>query len=243
MPAVNRDLHGMVPDAAPVALLLLDVINALDFEGGERLLEHALPAAKRLAALKARAKRSGIPAIYVNDNYGRWQSDLRRLVAHCLEDDVPGRPLCELLRPEDDDYFVLKPKHSGFYSTTLDVLLDYLGARTLVLAGFAGNLCVLYTANDAYMRDFRIVVPSDCVASEDVEDNHQALAHMQKFLKADVRASDEIDLDALVRDAGKGEQRPEESASGKRAEHRRAKPNDAIRRAQASTRTPRQKAT
>src|SRR5438552_2706859 len=137
MPAVNRDLHGMVPDAAPVALLLLDVINDLAFDGGERLLATARPAAERIAALKARAKQRGVPAIYVNDNYGRWQSDLQKLVAHCLEDDVPGRALAEILRPDDDDYFVLKPKHSGFYSTTLDVLLDYLGAETVILTGFA----------------------------------------------------------------------------------------------------------
>jgi nicotinamidase-related amidase len=200
MPAVNRDLHGMVPDQANVALLLLDVINDLDFEGGEKLLAHARPAADRIAALKASAKRLRIPAIYVNDNYGRWQSDFKRLVAHCLEDDVPGRALVEVLRPEDDDYFVLKPKHSGFYSTTLDVLLDYLTVRTLILTGFAGNICVLYTANDAYMRDFRLVVPRDCIASEDVDENEYALRQMQRFLKADVRPSNEIALEELVRD-------------------------------------------
>jgi nicotinamidase-related amidase len=199
MPAVNRDLHGMVPDHADVALLLLDVINDLDFEGGEKLLVHARPAADRIAALKARAKRQRIPAIYVNDNYGRWQSDFKRLVAHCLEDDVPGRALVEILRPEDDDYFVLKPKHSGFYSTTLDVLLDYLTVRTVILTGFAGNICVLYTANDAYMRDFRLVVPCDCVASEEAGENEYALRQMQRFLKADVRPSREIVLEELLR--------------------------------------------
>ena len=217
MPAVNRDLHGMVPDHASVALLLLDVINDLDFDGGEKLLAHARPGAERIAALKARAKRVRIPAIYVNDNYGRWQSDFKRLVAHCLEDDVPGRALAEVLRPEDDDYFVLKPKHSGFYSTTLDVLLKYLTARTVILTGFAGNICVLYTANDAYMRDFRLVVPADCVASEDVEDNENALRHMQRFLKADVRPSGEIDLEELLRaddDCGQGSTRtPRQNAT------------------------------
>jgi nicotinamidase-related amidase len=201
MPAANPDLHGMVPDRASVALILLDVINALEFDGGERLLVHARPAAERIAALKERAKRARIPVIYVNDNYGRWQSDFTRLIAHCLEDDVPGRPLVEILRPADDDYFVLKPKHSGFYSTQLDVLLQYLTVRTVILTGFAGNICVLYTANDAYMRDFRIVVPADCVASEDPGENAYALRQMQRFLKADVRPSGEIDLDALVRES------------------------------------------
>src|SRR5437763_1191570 len=98
MPARNPDLHGMVPERADVVLLLLDVINDLEFEGGERLLEHALPMARRLAAFKRRCKEAGIPAIYVNDNYGRWQSDFTRLVEHCLGP-VRGRPMVEQLLP------------------------------------------------------------------------------------------------------------------------------------------------
>jgi nicotinamidase-related amidase len=199
LPAKNEDLHGMVPDKSDVALLLLDVINDLEFEGGELLLQHMLPMAERLAALKRRAKEAGIPAIYVNDNYGRWKSDLARLVAHCLETEARGRPVVERLRPEEDDYFVLKPKHSGFFSTTLDVLLQYLQARTLIITGVAGNICVLFTANDAYMRDFHLVVPGDCVASNDAEDNRHALKQMKTVLKADIRLSRDLDLLALRR--------------------------------------------
>src|SRR5947209_14924033 len=102
MPAKNEDLHGMVPDTSPVALLLLDVINDLEWEGGERLLPHALPMARRLAALKQRAKQAGIPTIYVNDNYGRWQSDFARLIEHCLYQDTRGQPVVELILPEAD---------------------------------------------------------------------------------------------------------------------------------------------
>src|SRR5438093_13390235 len=131
MPARNPDLHGMVPETADVALVLLDVINDLEWEGGERILPLALAMADRLAALKRRCREVRIPAVYVNDNYGRWQSDFGKLVLHCLKADVRGRPVVERLLPEEDDYFVLKPKHSGFYSTTLDCLLDYLKARTL----------------------------------------------------------------------------------------------------------------
>jgi nicotinamidase-related amidase len=197
MPAKNEDLHGNVPDKADVALLLIDVINDLEFEDGERLLEHALPMARRLAALKRRAKRAGIPAVYVNDNFGKWQSDFNKLLAHCLEEDVCGKPLVEQLKPEEDDYFVLKPKHSGFFSTTLDTLLEYLQAKTLILTGLAGNICVLFTANDAYMRDFHLVVPSDCVASNSVEENEHALELMKSVLKADTRPSTELDIDEL----------------------------------------------
>jgi nicotinamidase-related amidase len=199
MPAKNVDLHGMVPDVSDVALLLLDVINDLEWEGGERLLPHALPMARRLAALKKRAKEAGIPAIYVNDNYGRWQSDFTRLIEHCLHDGTRGQPVVDQLLPEEDDYFVLKPKHSGFFSTTLDVLLEYLQARTLIITGVAGNICVLFTANDAYMRDYNLYVPSDCVASNDLEDNRHALQQIQTVLKADITPSTELDLNAIQR--------------------------------------------
>jgi nicotinamidase-related amidase len=204
MPAKNEDLHGNVPDKAEVALLLIDVINDLEFEDAERLLEHALPMAERLAALKRRAKEAGVPAIYVNDNFGKWQSDFNKLLVHCLEEDVRGKPLVEQLKPEEDDYFVLKPKHSGFFSTTLDTLLEYLQARTLILTGLAGNICVLFTANDAYMRDFHLVVPSDCVASNSTQENEHALELMKTVLKADIRPSTELDLDELK--AAQGEQ-------------------------------------
>jgi nicotinamidase-related amidase len=197
MPAKNEDLHGNVPDKAEVVLLLIDVINDLEFETGAQLLQHALPMAEKLAPLKGRAKQAGIPAIYVNDNFGKWQSDFNKLLQHCLAEGVCGKPLVQQLQPDEDDYFVLKPKHSGFFSTTLDILLEYLHARTLILTGLAGNICVLFTANDAYMRDFRLYVPADCVASNRVEDNAHALELMKTVLKADTRPSTELDFEAL----------------------------------------------
>ena len=224
MPAKNQDLHGNVPDKSDVALLLIDVINDLEFESGEELLEHALPMAKSIAALKARAKGAGVPVIYVNDNFGKWQSDLSRLIEHCLGEKVCGKPIVELLRPEKEDYFVLKPKHSGFFSTTLDVLLDYLQVKTLILTGLAGNICILFTANDAYMRDFHLVIPSDCVASNRAEENEYALRQMESVLKADVRASTEIDFEELKRAAAGHQDSPSlQSDSAKFADQARGK--------------------
>src|SRR3954468_17923196 len=150
------------------------------------------------APRKRRSRAAGVPTVYVNDNFGRWRSDFRSTLAHCLHQGVPGRPIAELLKPEEDDYFVLKPKHSGFQFTTLDVLLEHLGAETLVLTGVAGNFCVLFTAHDAYMRDYRIVVPRDCIASVAEENDRYALEHMAQVTKADVRPSEEIDLIALA---------------------------------------------
>jgi nicotinamidase-related amidase len=199
MPAKNQDLHGSAPDKSPVALLLIDVVNDLNFPEADQLLRYALPMARRIAALKEKARRAGVPVIYVNDNFGRWRSDLNAQVGHCTEDGCRGKPVVELLRPEEEDYFVLKPKHSGFFSTTLDTLLEYLGTRTVVLTGMAANICVLFTANDAYMRDLRLVVPEDCVASNTEEEITYALAQMAKVLKADTRPSADLSFEALGR--------------------------------------------
>lgn len=190
----NGDLHGNAPDKSEIALVLIDTINDLEFAGGEELFRNALPAARRIADLKKRARQFNVPIIYVNDNFGKWRSDFKRIVTHCLRDDVKGKPIAELLEPDDEDYFVLKPKHSGFFSTTLDLLLEYLETRTLVLTGFAGNNCVLFTANDAYMRDYQLIIPVDCIASINQTDNENALKQMQKVLKADIRPSAEVEF-------------------------------------------------
>jgi nicotinamidase-related amidase len=201
MPSKNPDLHGNVPDSSPVVLVLIDVINDLEFEGGEALAAQALPMAERLAALTRRARKAGVAVVYVNDNFGKWRSDFRRQLEHVLRDGVRGQRLAELLAPEEDDYFVLKPKHSGFYSTTLDTLLDYLQARTLVLTGLTTNSCVLFTASDAYMRDLAIVVPEDCVAAQTPEEHAHALQQMRVLLKADTTPSTKVDFAALARDS------------------------------------------
>jgi nicotinamidase-related amidase len=199
MPANNEDLHGSVPENCNVALLLVDVINDMEFEGADALVDQAVPMAHRIAGLKARARKAGIPSIYVNDNFGRWKSDFRRVVEHVLNDGVRGEEVARILQPEEDDYFVLKPKHSAFYATTLDTLLTYLGVRTVILTGVAGNICILFSANDAYMRDFNLIVPADCIASNTKGENDYALAQMSKVLKADTTSSTELDLQALLK--------------------------------------------
>jgi nicotinamidase-related amidase len=193
MSKIDNDLNR-APDRAETALLLIDVINDLEFEGGDKLLTQALPMAVSLAAVKRRAKAAGIPVIYVNDNFGRWRSDFAKLVRHCLQEDVRGRPVVAQLIPEPDDYFVLKPKHSAFFQTNLESLLGYLGVSMLMLTGMAGDICVLFSANDAYMRDFNIVIPADCVASEEANANEQALMLMQRVLKANISSSNELEF-------------------------------------------------
>jgi len=181
----KKDLLGSAPDQCSTALLLIDVINDLQFPEADELLRFAVPMAKRLQALKHESRRAGVPSIYINDNFGRWQSNFSALAKHCLSS--RGREVAQMLRPRKDDYFVLKPKHSAFYSTTLDTLLRYLGAKRLIITGMAANICVWFTANDAYMRDFRLWVPKDCVCSNTTRENDFALQQMEHVLKADVR--------------------------------------------------------
>ena len=197
MPRESHDLHGSAPDKSNAVLLLIDVINDFDFPEGDELLRLAMPVGENIAELKKRATAAGIPVIYVNDNFGRWQSDFKKIIAHCTKRDAKGKSFVERLLPDDADYFVLKPKHSGFYSTTLDLLLTHLGAKNLILTGIAGNNCVLVTANDAYMRDYKVFVPSDCVVSNTEEENVHALKQMETVLKADTTVAKELDLNAL----------------------------------------------
>jgi nicotinamidase-related amidase len=195
----NSDLHGAAPHRSRVALLLVDVINAMDFPEGKLLARHAAHAAKRIAVLKQRAKAARVPVVYANDNYGQWRSDFRATIQNALAPGMPGRDIARLLSPDDDDYFVLKPKHSGFYNTTLDLLLDYLQTRTVILTGMATDVCVLFTAADAYMRDLRVIVPSDCVTALTPAAHRAALAQMRSVLKAQVVASASLDLARLAR--------------------------------------------
>ena len=187
------------PVAVPVsgtALLLIDVINDLAFDGSEALVAQAAAMAAPLARLKRRAAAAGVPAIYINDNFGQWRSDFRRTVAHCTARSSPGHRISRRLRPTARDYFVLKPKHSGFFDTTLDTLLETLRIRRVILTGIAGNICVLFTANDAYMREYKIFAPADCIASNTAADNDHALRQIKTVLKGNVAVSTRLEFQA-----------------------------------------------
>lgn len=195
--AQSSDLHGNAPDTSAVALVVIDMINDLEFPGGDVLLAPALAAADQIAALQARARASRIPVVYANDNFGRWRSNFRDVVDHVLHDGVRGQPLAERLEPHEDDYFVLKPKHSAFFATTMETLLAHLGCRRLILTGVAVDACVQFTAQDAYLRDYELFVPSDCVASFSEAATEASLAYMARVMDADTRPSTALDLDAL----------------------------------------------
>lgn len=181
------------------AMLIIDMLNTLDFPDGEKLLKQSLPVAEAIKKLKQRLKRQGVPILYVNDNFGQWRSSWQEVYEACASEKSRGAPLARLLKPEDDDYFVMKPKHSGFYSTNLDVLLEELGTETLILTGIAGNICVLFTANDAHMRDFEIFVPKDCIASNTKADNDYTIQQLREVFHSDTRASASLRLSTRKR--------------------------------------------
>jgi nicotinamidase-related amidase len=181
-------------EGSDTALLLIDFIHPLDYEHGEALLPHALRAAQAASALKRRANKAGIRVIYVNDNFGEWRSDFKQVVERCLRKRCLGRPLARLLRPGKSDYFVLKPKNSGFYQTPLRSLLQNLNVKRLLLSGLTADICVLFTANDAHLHEFEIWVVSDCVASPDLRDTQYALQYLKRVVNAKIVPSQSIVL-------------------------------------------------
>jgi nicotinamidase-related amidase len=194
---------------SPAALVLIDVVSHFEFPDGDRLLENALPIAPRLARLKERARGAGIPVIYVNDNFGQWRSDAKQLLRYCLRPEATGRAFVEAIQPDDEDYIVLKPMHSAFYQTPMDVLLRCLGTSTLILCGLATNSCIVCTAHDAKMREFNLVVPADCSAARTEEEHDRAIEHIRTMTNADVSQSASLQLMDLVLK----EERPQKARS------------------------------
>lgn len=166
------------------AILFIDLINDFEFQHGPSLLKECYTMLPNILRLKAYANKHNLPIIYINDHYKLWQADLNRIINQCTTDQ--NKAFLEQIAPTESDYFLIKPKHSAFHQTALQALLVELNVNHLIISGVAGNICVLFTANDAYMREYTLHVPSDCIASNDVEDNIYALKMMKNVLKADI---------------------------------------------------------
>lgn len=209
----TENLHGEELRQSGAALIVIDMVNDLDFPEGELLLQQAQPIVRHIAALRERVNVWGIPVIFVNDNFGRWRSDFRAQIDHCLLPGCRGRSLVEQLRPKADDYFVLKPQLSAFFCTPLELLLKHLGVRTLILTGLSGSHCVYSTAADAYLREFQLIVPGDCVASVTERENCVSLEQMHTSLKADISPSSEL-TDEVLRQLDRERIRRASSSTG-----------------------------
>jgi nicotinamidase-related amidase len=174
----------MAPAPRSQALLILDMLSEFHFPGWRKVLAEARRIAPAIARLRQRASKAGIPVIYVNDTAGEWESDQTEFVRRCGKERARGRDIAELLRPRPGDYFIFKPRHSGFYSTPLATLLELRSVEELIFTGTTSHQCVLFTAMDAYVRDYRIVVPADCIGAPTPAQTRQALFILKESLRA-----------------------------------------------------------
>jgi len=184
---------------SPTALIIIDVINDLEFPGGEKVLPWAEKMAERLLPTAEAARKAGIAVVYANDNFGKWHSDWDEVFKYATRDGARGRDVAKRLKPAKEDYFILKPKHSAYYATSMEPLLQSLGIQRVVMAGIATNLCVLFSAHDAHMREYETLVLSDCCAAESDNDHNIALDQLKRFCGTAVLRSDEIDWAELAK--------------------------------------------
>jgi nicotinamidase-related amidase len=187
------------PSPVPVALLLIDILTTFQFPDGDTILKGALQIRDAMVKLKTRARAAHIPVLYVNDNFGDWRSEKEVLIGRCLE--AKGGPFVRPLLPDSEDYFVLKPLHSAFYMTPLEVLLRHLEVETLILTGLTSSSCLTVTAHDANMRGFEIYIPPDCSCARNEEEHGQALAQLEAAAGAKLRPSTSLKLPNLIREA------------------------------------------
>ena len=187
------------PSPVPVALLLIDVLTTFQFPDGDAICKGALGIRDALMRLKARARAASIPVLYVNDNFGDWRSEKEVLMGRCLE--AKGAQFVRPLLPDSEDYFVLKPMHSAFYMTPLEVLLEHLQVETLILTGLTSNSCITVTAHDANMRGFDIYIPPDCSCARNAAEHSQALAQLKAMAGANLIRSTSLKLPNLIRAA------------------------------------------
>lgn len=180
--------------AGGTALLIIDMITDLEFDGAEAMRDAAHAAADRIAWLRGEADSAGVPVVYVNDNRGQWHSERSRLIEHAKRPEGGGGDLVRKIEPRKDDYFIIKPQFSGFYSTNLPVLLPKLGATRLILTGVSADICVLFTAADAHMRAYDLWVPADTVAGSDAARTRWAVEIMQQSMHAETRSTGELPL-------------------------------------------------
>jgi nicotinamidase-related amidase len=170
------------------------MISPFEFEGARAVLRNARRIAPAIARLKKRAVRQRIPVIYVNDMAGRWESDQRAYVARCLQAGKPGRDVVSRLAPAPADYFIFKPRHSGFFATALAELLELLRVQEVILTGLTSHQCVLFTGMDAYVREFAVTVPRDCVAAPSPEHTRHALVVLRQAMMARTPLSSKLDF-------------------------------------------------
>jgi len=198
VPPPQRGKHGVVasprketPEEAGAALIVVDMLNPYEHEDADPLAESVAGTIEPIAGLVATARERELPVIYVNDNYGDWNSSPDELAQRAMAGAHPE--LVEPLLPPDDAMFVLKARHTIFYETPLNYLLTQIGAEAVVLAGQVTEQCILYSALDAYVRHLEVRIPRDAVAHIHADLADAALQMMERNMGSRIAPSSEVD--------------------------------------------------
>jgi nicotinamidase-related amidase len=119
-------------------------------------------------------------------------------VTRCGESGGAAGEIASLLAPETDEPTFFKPRHSAFYGTPLEFLLRERGISRLILTGLQADICIFYTAQDAYVRRYRLWIPANCVGAQNNAHYRASLSLMRRNLKASTRpAGRSLDLRAV----------------------------------------------
>jgi nicotinamidase-related amidase len=192
----HRTANSFGIHRAPIAMLIIDMLSDFEFPDGDAVLRSARRIAPRIARLKARAAAQRIPCVYINDNFGLWRSDVGAILEYCAQRGAKGAEVTRALKPGPKDLVMLKPRHSAFYATALSLLLDEAGTKRLILTGVSSDQCILFTANDAHLRQLDLTVPPDCIGAPSVGQTQFALRYFRTVLGAEVCESTQVKFKA-----------------------------------------------
>lgn len=167
------------------ALLIVDLISDFEFEDGEILFDRSQAMIDELSQIKTELRTREIPVIYVNDELEESNGDIVKDIAHLRARSDRADSVLSRLLPTEDDHFVFKPQRSGFYATTLGNLLMSLEVTSVIVTGVTTDICVFFTAHDAYMRGYGVWVPENCCVAVEDSFHHDALSFIARVADAD----------------------------------------------------------
>ncbi|MEW6244759.1 MAG: isochorismatase family cysteine hydrolase [Bacillota bacterium] len=168
------------------ALLVVDMLyDFINEDGALYCGDSAKAIVDRVAWAIRSARERGEPVIFICDNHKEGDREFEMFPVHCIAGSR-GAAILPEIAPEPGDHIIKKRRYSGFYGTDLDLTLREAGVEHVVLVGVCTNICVLYTAADARMRNYRVTVLKDAVASFDEGSHQWALKEMESTLGVEV---------------------------------------------------------
>ena len=184
--------HPLLPTifGGSPALLIVDMISDFEFDDADALFGNALKILEPLSALKRVMRARGTPVIYVNDELGHGSDQLRQDIDKLRVRSERASKVLDVLAPESTDHWIVKPQRSGFYATRLGNLLLSLNVSSVVVAGLTTDICVFFTAHDAYMRGYSLWIPSNCCAAVESSHHDDALNLIRRVAHADTTPVD-----------------------------------------------------